>query len=158
MQQKIMPTLPADPLFHKPPSIIAAKRILYAGVFMAMINWALRNFVVAVRLDTDSMVGSAIIFVLTMGLILWLIRSIGLAKKWARVVLLVLYILGVAIFPWSLLPLFHASMLLGVLLVFEALLNLLALIFLFSKESTRWFNRAHLADLDEPAAKNRKGM
>jgi hypothetical protein len=133
--------LPEGPLFHKPSSIIAAMNILYATLFLGIINWAIGQW--GTNVHPGSTAEAVIVLVITLGIIFSLIKMIGLGKKWARVVLLVLFVLGLLAFPWTLGPIFKANMLVGVLSVFEALLQAVALIFLFLQASTQWFNHVH---------------
>jgi hypothetical protein len=91
-----------------------------------------------------------IILIVTLLVVLILIRQIAFGKKWGRVVLLVLIVAGMLAFPWTLIVLFKASLLVAVLSIFQALSQIAALIFLFSKESTQWFNRVHVYIQDKP--------
>ncbi len=138
------------PLFHKPQSIVAAKNILYAVLFLTLINWAIGQW--TTDLHRLAPVQSIVIVVVTVAIIFALIKSIGLGKKWARVVLLVLFIIGLAAFPWTLMALFSVSILVAVMSLLQAILQLIALIFLFSRESTLWFDRVEEKKRDEPAA------
>jgi hypothetical protein len=140
--------LPADPLFHKPKSIIAAKNILYATLFLSVINWAINQW--TTDLYRGAPVQGIITLIVTLLVIFILIKQIGFGRKWARVVLLVLIVAGMLIFPWTLSALFKANLLVGVISLLQAILEIAALVFLFSKESTQWFNRVHITAQDEP--------
>ena len=140
--------VPEGPLFHKPKSIIVAKNILYASLFFGIINWAISQW--TTDLNNNSPVQGIIILIVTLLVVLVLIRQIAMGKKWGRVVLLILFVAGMLAFPWTLTVLFKASLLVGVLGIFQALLQIAALIFLFSKESTQWFNRVHTYVQDKP--------
>ncbi len=133
--------LPEGPLFHKPSSIIAAMNILYATLFLGIINWAIGQW--GTNPPPSSPVEEAVVALVMLGIIFSLIKLIGLGKKWARVVLLVLLVLDILIFPAALGPIFKFNLLVGVLTIFQALLHTIALIFLFSKASTQWFNHVH---------------
>jgi hypothetical protein len=141
LYSKINPMLPEGPLFHKPSSIIAAINILYATLFLAVVNWAISQW--STDVHPTSTAETVIILLVTLGLIFSLIKMIGLGKKWARVVLLVLFVLGILPFFWMLGALFKSNLLVGVLSVFQALLQAVALVFLFSQASTQWFNHVH---------------
>jgi hypothetical protein len=145
--------LPEDPLFHKPKSIVAAKNILYASLFLSIINWVFSQGTPATT--TNAKVQGIITLILTLVIIFALIKQIGLGRKWARVVLLVLFIAGLLFFPWTLFVLFKLNLLVAVISLLLAILQLVALIFLFSKESTQWFNRVHAANQNDlpPAEK-----
>ena len=133
--------LPEGPLFHKPSSIIAVINILYATLFLGIINWAIGRW--GTNPPPSSPIEEAVVSLITLGIIFSLIKLIGLGKKWARVVLLVLFVLGILIFPAALGPIFKFNLLVGVLTIFNALLQGVALVFLFSKASTQWFNHVH---------------
>jgi hypothetical protein len=133
--------IPPGPLFHKPSSIVAAMNILYATLFLGVINWAVGQWGTTVH--PVSLTGGVVILLVTLALVFGLIKMIGQGKKWARVVLLVLFVLGLLVFPWTLGPLFKSNLLLGVLSVFQALLEIVALVYLFSPASTQWFNHVH---------------
>ena len=143
-----MEHLPSSPLFHKPMSIIAAKNILYATLFLGVINWAISQW--ATDIHPIAPFTAVIVLILTLLVVFTLIKQIGFGRKWARVVLLVLIVAGLLAFPWTLPVLFKANFLVGVLSVFQALLQLVALVFLFSPASTQWFNRVHSAVQNEP--------
>ena len=133
--------LPEGPLFHKPSSIIAAINILYATLFLGIINWAIGEW--ATDVHPTSRAEAVSVLIITLVIIFGLIKMIGLGKKWARVVLLVLFVLGMLVFPWTLGPLFKSNLLVGVLSAFQAVLQVVALVFLFSPASTQWFNHVH---------------
>jgi hypothetical protein len=140
--------LPADPLFHKPKSIIAAMNIMYAALFLGVINGAIRQW--TTDLHATSPILRVIILIGSLLLVFTLIKQIGFGRKWARVVLLVLFVAGMLVYPRALSALFKANFLVGVISLLQALLEIVALVFLFSKESTQWFNRVHAAAQDKP--------
>jgi hypothetical protein len=148
--RKTMEHVPPSPLFHKPASIVAAKNILYAGLFLTILTWALGWWTTAVYAQAP--VQSVVTLILTVGITYALIKCIGLGMKWARVVLLVLFLLGVAVFPWTLLVLLKASIVVAVLSLLQAILQIIALYFLFSRASTQWFDRVKEKAQNEPAA------
>jgi hypothetical protein len=129
------------PLFHKPKSIIAAKNILYATVFLGLITLGINKLSYGSGNPADNR--GLVIALVSFALILFLTRQIGLGQKWARTVFLILFILGIALFPYTIVPLFRMNPLLGVLSLLQALLQILALRYLFAKESTHWFNSVH---------------
>ena len=72
--------------------------------------------------------------------ILWLfIFMIGKGRNWARITLLVLFIIGI---PFSVLPLMHslaANPTSGLLGIAQTIIQIVALVFLFQKPSSDWF-------------------
>jgi hypothetical protein len=128
----------ADPIFHKPKSIIAAKNILYATIFLGLINSLIDRW--TNRSSNISNTEGLIINLVTLLLMFFITVQIGLGKKWARTIFLILFILGIVLFPFAVIPVLKANILIGVLAIFSAILQIIALVFLFSKDSTHWFN------------------
>src|ERR1700733_5042425 len=136
--------IPTDPLFHKPQSIIAAKNILYATIFLGILILILCEMTTDFRFYSNRQ--EWVISLIILGIIGVLTRQIGLGRKWARTLFLIAFLVLALVIPYALLPLFRASFLIEVLFIFYALLQILALIFLFSQKSTDWFNRVHATD------------
>lgn len=145
-----MEHVPPGPLFHKPASIVAAKNILYAGLFLSILIWALARLTTTMYASTP--VESVVILVVIVGITFALIKCIGLGMKWARVILLVLFLLGLAILPWTFVALLNASMVVAVLILLQTILQIIALYYLFSRASTQWFSRVREKSRDEPSA------
>jgi hypothetical protein len=142
--------IPQGPLFHKPKSILAARNMLYATLFLGVINWAIAQW--GTDLNNYSPVLGAVTLVTTLVVLLILIKQIALGRKWARVALLVLFVAGMLVYSWTLAALFKTNLLVGVLIIFQAALQVAALVFLFSKESTHWFNRVYSTEKDQPVS------
>jgi hypothetical protein len=134
-----MEQLPPSPLFHKPASIVAAKNILYADLFLGILTWAIGRW--TTTMYALAPVESIVILLVTVGIMFGLIKCIGLGRKWARVVLLVLFLLGLIAYPWTFAGMLKASMLVAVLSLLQAILQAVALYYLFSRTSTEWFNK-----------------
>jgi hypothetical protein len=131
--------LPVGPEFHKPKSIIAAKNLLYAALFIGCLAVIARDFILGIT-NNGGILGIALT-ILGFVVIIFLIKTMDLCKKWARTVLLVLYC--IMIFTIALHPNLITGILEGVLLTIQILLQIVAFIFLFSKESNIWFNKQH---------------
>jgi hypothetical protein len=139
---------PQDPIFHKPKSIVAAKNILYATIFLGIVNVVINEMTPG--LGNASTVEGVAIAGITLVIIFILTKQIGMGRKWARTVFLILFILGIIIFPFVLGPIFTISLLLGILEIFQAILQAIALLFLFSKDSREWFNKIQSWRTNEP--------
>jgi hypothetical protein len=149
-----MEHVPPSPLFHKPASIVAAKNILYAMLFLGILTWAIGWFTTAIY--GRAPVQSIVILVVTVGITFSLIKCIGLGMKWARVVLLVLFLLGLVLYPWTVVDLMKANMLIAVLSLLQAILEIIALYYLFSRASTQWFNEVQEKARNEAAPRSGK--
>ncbi|MDP4250395.1 MAG: hypothetical protein Q8918_09845 [Bacteroidota bacterium] len=130
--------IPQGPLFHKPKSIIAAKNILYATVFLGILSSLIGEF--SAGLQTYTTLQGLVTTILTLGLLIIAIRQIGLGRRWARTVLLVLIIIGLLAAPIYVPFIFRTSMVLGFLFVLQTILQIMALAFLYSRESNTWLN------------------
>jgi hypothetical protein len=139
---------PAGPLFHKPLSIVAAKNLLYAVLFLNVITWAIGWWSAGVYLDAP--IQSIVILIVTVVVTFVLIKCVGLGMKWARVILLVLFLLGLAGYLWACGTLWKISIVIAVLSLLQLIVEAVALGYLFSRESTLWFDRVREKERDEP--------
>ena len=130
--------IPTGPLFHKPKSIIAARNILYTALFLEALVFILQQVIGETPAHTDVKV------VFSNGILLVLlyvaIRYIGFGKKWARILFLVLFVMIVLASEIFVPFLFRISLALGFLFILQMLLQVLAIVFLYSKSSNEWFN------------------
>jgi len=149
-----MEHIPPTPLFHKPTSIVAAKNILYAGIFLAILTWGLGWLTRTMYAPAPAQ--SVVILIVTVGITFALIKCIGLGMKWARIVLLVLFLLGLVVYPWTFVAVLKVSMLVAVLILLQTILQIIALYYLFSRASTQWFNRVQEKAHDEPATRSQE--
>jgi hypothetical protein len=131
--------IPEGPLFHKPKSIIAARNILYTALFLEALVFILQQVVRDTPAHSDTRVifsNGALLVILYVA-----IRYIGFGKKWARILFLVLFVLTVLASEMFVPFLFKTNLALGFLFVLQMLLQVFALVFLYSKSSNEWFNR-----------------
>ena len=130
--------IPEGPLFHKPKSIIAARNILYTALFLEALVFILQQVIG----DTPAHADIRVLF--SNGILLLLlyiaIRYIGFGKKWARILFLVLFVMLVLASEMFVPFLFKTNLALGFLFVLQMLIQVLALVFLYSKSSNEWFN------------------
>jgi hypothetical protein len=139
--------IPTGPLFHKPKSIIAARNILYSSLFLAILGIFLLQFVLNVagypNMKTLLVNGALLI------LFYIAITYIGFGKKWARTLLLVLFILNVAAAIRYVPFIFNSNLVFGFLFMLQILLQIVALIYLYSKSSNEWFNKFDSLDKND---------
>lgn len=130
--------VPPGPVFHKPKSFIAAKNLLYASIFFSVIAVLVRDFTLGIANS-----GGLFALFLTAGgylIIIYLISQMGLCRNWARTILLILYIAMLISFLFALKQGSIVGLYDGVLLAFQNVLQILALIFLYRRECNNWFN------------------
>ena len=143
-----MENLPANPLFHKPQSIVAAKNILYAVLFMEIITWAIARWLPGNNMPLS--VQTIVTLVVTVAILFALIKCVTMGMKWARIVLLVLFLLGLIAYAWTFSAFWQTNMLIAVLSLLQTVLEAVAMWFLFARESTLWFDRVREKAQDEP--------
>jgi hypothetical protein len=146
--------LPPGPLFHKPRSIIAAINILYATLFLGAINSMISQF--SNPQTGEKRAEGIVILIITIVVVFILIKQIGAGRKWARTVLLVLFLLGLAGYLWVGLEMFRINLLVAVIALLETILQITALLYLFSKESTAWFHHVGSFKQSEPVQVSEK--
>jgi hypothetical protein len=132
--------VPPGPAFHKPKSFIAAKNLLYASIFFAVVGVLVRDLSVGIENN-----GGLLALLLTAGgylIIIFLIKQMGLCKNWARTILLILYIAMFISFVFALRQGSMIGIYDGVILAFQQVLQILALIFLYRKDCNYWFNNS----------------
>jgi hypothetical protein len=130
--------IPPGPLFRKPKSIIAAKNILYATILLVILSALLGEF--STNLHNLSSRQGLVTTVITLGLLFIATHQIALGRKWARTLLLILIIMGLLAAPYYVPFIFKESMAFGFLFVLQSILQIIALVFSYKKNSTLWFN------------------
>lgn len=126
------------PLFHKPKSFLSARQTFYASLFVGILAIAIRVAAVGVA-NAGGVPFVAAIIVFTI-LIVALARQMSLCQKWARTATLILYVLAIIAYPVIMHNEVRSSMLVGAMFVIEAALAIYALVLLYNKECTEWFN------------------
>lgn len=142
--------IPEGPLFHKPKSIIAARNILYASLFLTIIGFCLVQF--ALNL-TGYPNGKEIFKNGSLIILLFIaIRYIGFGKIWARRVFTAVFIVNMVFSPVYASFLFKTNLALGFLYVLQMLLQIRALVYLYSESSNEWFDSFESVESVKPKA------
>ena len=130
--------IPEGPLFHKPKSFLSARQTIYASILVGVLALTIR----ALSAGLASIGGTPVIAVTVVFyvLIVVLVKQMSNDRKWARTAILVLYILAMVAYPVVLSEQIKASMLIAALLFIQAALVIYALVLLYNKECTEWFN------------------
>jgi hypothetical protein len=135
--------IPTDPVFHKPQSIVAAKNILFSTIFLALLILIVCKITSGFGKLADMEVWT---FAIITFIIIWfLTRQIGLGRKWARILLLVFFLAGTVSTIFTFMQVLKANLLIEILFTMLILLQVLAMIFLFTQKSTQWFNSVQSA-------------
>ncbi len=127
-----------SPLFHKPKSFLSARQSLYASLFVGILAVAIRAASVGVaNAGGVPFIAATIVFSI---LVVVMARQMSLCQKWARTATLILYVLALMAYPMIMHNEVKASMLVGAMFVIQAALAIYALVLLYNKECTEWFN------------------
>lgn len=138
----------SSPLFHKPLSIIAVKNLLYVVIFLDVITWAIWRWWSQPYAVQNA--NTLVILVVTTAILYGSIKCVTTGMKWARVVLLVLLLLELIAYIWFCRVLWQTVILVAVLILLQIILQIVALCFLFTRESTVWFDRIREKAENEP--------
>ncbi|HEX4372393.1 MAG TPA: hypothetical protein VHZ50_03715 [Puia sp.] len=130
--------IPPGPAFHKPKSFIAAKNLLYASLFISAIDIFLRDY--SLGLANNGGFQALLLTAVVYGVVIFLIKQMSLCIKWARTVLLILFILIFVFYLFTMKTYVAVSFYEEALLVLQFILQILALIFLYRRECNTWFN------------------
>ncbi len=126
------------PLFHKPKSFLTARQVLYTCIFLGVLQFVLSEL--NVGLANSGGIPAATVIILYSAVALWLIKEMSICLKWARTVLTAVLILAMIIYPLIVFQQLKVNMLQTVLLVIQYALQVYAIVLLYKKECTEWFN------------------
>jgi hypothetical protein len=129
--------IPTGPLFHKPNSILSARNILYASLFLGLLGVLISSFGAAAPVSYKPLLSNLTL----LGLLFIAVRYIGFGKIWARNLFLILFICNLIASRFYLPLALKTSTALAYLFILQILLQIVALVFLYKKSSTDWFNR-----------------
>ncbi len=130
--------IPEGPLFHKPKSFLSARQTIYASILVGVLALVIRALSVGIAGvgGTQAILATAVFYIV----IIVLVKQMSSDRKWARTAILVLYILAMIAYPVVMSEQIRASMLVAALLFIQAALVIYALVLLYNKECTEWFN------------------
>ena len=121
----------------KPAVVTYAVRMLYTSVALSVATF-FSEWLVFQNVPIDFF---EMFFVMFVGwwLSLWCIYKVGQGRNWARILLLVLYLLNIPMFIHGLMDLYPYSIILVVLALAGFVLQAIAYIMLFSRNAYLWF-------------------
>ncbi len=126
------------PLFHKPKSFLTARQVLYTCIFLGVLQFVLSEL--NVGLANSGGVPAAGVVIIYSAAALWFIKEMSICLKWARAVLTAVIIIVMIIYPVIVFRELKTNMLQIVLLVIQYALQIYAIMLLYKKECTEWFN------------------
>jgi hypothetical protein len=79
--------------------------------------------------------------IITIFIIGFLGYKIGRGKNWARITLLIIFIIGMISYPSIILTEFQTNMMISIVSITQILIQLYVLVILFNGESQEWFKK-----------------
>lgn len=128
---------------HRPASVSNAVGLFYIslvlGLLRALLDWP--------QMTRDAAPGLTLFVLACMfGLLFLLIRYVARGRNWARMTLLVLFVIGI---PFSIRPLLEelgTHPLSGILGILQAVFQAMGLVMLFAANARQWFHPAERLD------------
>jgi hypothetical protein len=130
--------IPAGPIFHKPKSFISAKNLLYTSICIGFFTLLLHKLIPGI-LNSGTLAG-LILIALGYLILFLLVKQLGLCKQWARSGIVVVCIFIAAAYLYTFKMELQVSMAEWAFFVLQALFELIAILFLFNKETSEWLN------------------
>jgi hypothetical protein len=131
--------IPEGPAFHKPKSFVAAKNIIYASIVIGILGVILRDYNLGI--SGNGGIPALVTTTLSYLVIIILVKQMALCKKWPRIVLIVLFASMIIVIPWLFKQESKAGTLDITLYIFQNVLQVIAVIFLFRRECNDWFDK-----------------
>lgn len=136
--------IPTGPIYHKPKSIIAARNIFHAVIFLWAVILAILTITIGLRKNVNTLLVIGAVLILVVAFIL--IRQVGFGRNWARGSLLILGVGDLILVPMLMFHFFTTHYLIAVLYVFQLILLVFGFGMAYSKNSTIWFHKFNRVD------------
>jgi len=120
------------PSVTRPPIVTKALVLLYIALGIGPIR-------IVMEVPGVSTAVAIIPALILTALLAGFVYLIGTGRNWARITLLVLVLIGIPFSVAPLLEIFRTNFVSGVLGLVQAVLQIVALVFLFQKQSSEWF-------------------
>lgn len=127
-----------DVNIQKPKKVSFAINIIIISLVLGFINSIISQL--TTNLKNYSSGEGLFITILTLAIMIFFVYKINARKKWAMTTYLVLSILGFLALPFTLITLFLSNLIVGIISSIQTILQIIALVMLYSKESREWFN------------------
>ncbi|NIT61682.1 MAG: hypothetical protein GWN00_37430 [Aliifodinibius sp.] len=121
---------------EKPAQVNNALNLLYASLAVGIIKSILDLARIASRAP---ILFTIVTFVITFGILIFLIVKISTGRNWARITMLILFLIGLPFSIPIILQEFSANFVVGILSISQIALQIIALVFLFQSPSNNWF-------------------
>ena len=136
------PTIPATGSPARPREVSTATRLSIASLALGvLVDALLWRFLIS----TASVSFTLTVQILTVALLGWLIYKVWQGRNWARITLLIFWLLGLLFWVPTLSKFFEVSPTAGCVNVAQAILQGVALYLVFSSPGRTWFTRGRSA-------------
>lgn len=137
-QKRNQPVLSKIPS-NLPKEISIAAKMIYVSIALGVLNPIIGEFITEIE-NLSNPINLAIIL-FSSGVLAFFGYNINLGKDWARITYSVLTGLGLLMFPLVILETFKLNPIIGILSLSQAVLQFLAIFFLFKTESKIWYKK-----------------
>jgi tryptophan-rich sensory protein len=120
-----------------PKTISNAAKLIYLTLGIGIVN----SIIMELTTDFNNISDPKNLFVLiiSLGLMAFFAYKIHMGKKWARTTFLVLFLIGMIMFPFTLIQFFQLNPLTGIISLTQTGLQIYALILLYKPDSKDWY-------------------
>ncbi|MDW7762020.1 MAG: hypothetical protein SCM96_15445 [Acidobacteriota bacterium] len=138
----------------RPANVGTAVRLMYAALGLSFISFLIDRSWIPVNIAEarwPNWIFFGGVFFILFGLSFLLIYMIGAGKNWVRMIYLVLYILMILSLPFSMKPFLQAvsnAPALGILELVQVVIQGIALVLVFQRDSSAWFKAMKQARAD----------
>lgn len=123
---------------QRPKKLIYSINLFIFSIVLGFINSIISEMTTEMKNYTSGLGLSTTIF--TFALFVFFVYQMNAGKKWARTTFLVLSVLGALIFPFTIVTLFKANPIIGLITIISTIIQIIAFIKIYSKECNEWFN------------------
>ena len=122
-----------------PKKIKQASNLIYISLIIGFIKSVLYETLTTQKILSQPKALS--IGIITIMILAYFGFEIGKGKNWARITFLVLFIIGIIFYPFTLINEFNSNPIIGIVSIIQAIIQLYVIIILFTGESKEWFKK-----------------
>ena len=122
---------------QKPKTLTSAINLFIISIVLGFINTIISKMTTEIKNYTSGLGLFTTIF--TFILFVFFVYQMNAGKKWARTTFLVLSILGALFFPFTIIALFRANPIIGIITIISTIIQIIAFIKIYSNECNEWF-------------------
>jgi hypothetical protein len=120
-----------------PKTISNAAKLIYLTLGIGIVNSIIMELTTVFNNISDPK--NLFVLIISLGLMAFFAYKIHMGKKWARTTFLVLFLIGMIMFPFTLIQFFQLNPLTGIISLTQTGLQIYALILLYKPDSKDWY-------------------